>query len=306
MRNTEFPATSRSGFTLVELLVVVTIIGILISLLLPAVQAAREAARRTQCSNHLKQISLAFLEHDAAHGFLPTGGWGPNWVGDPLRGFGRSQPGGWLYNILPYLEQGTLYQLPDDGDPDAISSTQRAAAARMCQTPLAMANCPTRRRPALYPYVLPNAPRNADQTPTVARCDYAANSGGDSPGEFRRPGNESTYNTYSQLTGFQWTEHTGQTGVCYYRSETQFAHIRDGASNTYLVGEKYLNSDLYATGQGGGDNHSMYQGHDRDMQRWTTLGIPPYRIAPEPTCTSTSAAPTVPASRWPFATVRSA
>ena len=64
------------GFTLVELLAVITIIGILIALLLPAVQAAREAARQTQCKNNLKQLALGCLQHEQVQGYLPTGGWG--------------------------------------------------------------------------------------------------------------------------------------------------------------------------------------------------------------------------------------
>jgi prepilin-type N-terminal cleavage/methylation domain-containing protein len=91
----------RPAFTLVELLVVITIIGILVALLLPAVQAAREAARMAQCSNQIKQLALGCLHHEQIHGWLPTGGWEYYWSGDPDRGFDKKQPGGWLFNILP-------------------------------------------------------------------------------------------------------------------------------------------------------------------------------------------------------------
>src|SRR4051812_230514 len=96
------------AFTLVELLVVIAIIGILIALLLPAVQSAREAARAVQCENNLKQLGLAAQTHVNAYKFFPTGGWSYHWIGDPDRGFGVNQPGGWPYNLLPFLEEAPL------------------------------------------------------------------------------------------------------------------------------------------------------------------------------------------------------
>ena len=98
-------------FTLVEVLVVILIITILIGLLLPAVQMAREASRRSQCQNNLKQIGVAMQLHENALMELPSGGWGAHWVGDPDRGSGAKQPGGWVYQILPYMDFQALYDL---------------------------------------------------------------------------------------------------------------------------------------------------------------------------------------------------
>src|SRR5450830_967344 len=100
-----------AAFTLVELLLVITIIGILIALLLPAVQAAREAAWQTQCRNNLKQLALGCLNHESLTKRFPTNGLGFAWTGDADRGTDWRQPGGWIYNILPYIEQQTMHDL---------------------------------------------------------------------------------------------------------------------------------------------------------------------------------------------------
>ena len=103
--NRHFAGWRRSrAFTLVELLVVIAIIGILVSLLLPAIQAAREAARRDQCINHLKQIGLGFMNHESTHRFFPCAGWNAFYLGDPFGGRSE-QPGGWSFQILPFIEE---------------------------------------------------------------------------------------------------------------------------------------------------------------------------------------------------------
>ena len=142
-RRFEMRSRKSTGFTLVELLVVITIIGILISLLLPAVQAAREAARRMQCNNNLKQLALAAHNHASAYNRFPAGGWGWLWIGDPDRGNSWKQPGGWIYNSLPYIEQQALHDLPLG---KAYGSPERkAAATQMLQTPISGIVCPSRR-----------------------------------------------------------------------------------------------------------------------------------------------------------------
>jgi len=139
--------SSKRGFTLVELLVVITIIGILISLLLPAVQAAREAARRAQCNNNLKQLGLAVLNHESALKAMPTNGWFCSYLGHPDRGAGYKQPGSWLFNILPYMEQSPLYSL----QAAKTGSNLKLAAQTLMSTPVAGFYCPSRRQAKAYP-----------------------------------------------------------------------------------------------------------------------------------------------------------
>jgi prepilin-type N-terminal cleavage/methylation domain-containing protein/prepilin-type processing-associated H-X9-DG protein len=272
----------KNGFTLIELLVVVTIIGILIALLLPAVQAAREAARRTQCTNNLKQLGLGALNHEHANKFFPSGGWGWFWLGDPDRGFGRHQPGGWLYSTLPYMEQDNIYNMPKDGIAGSVSTQQMQGAAKMLATPLAAALCPSRRPVAIYPSS--STMYNATYVSRVAKTDYAANCGDQGSVEGSSTDNNGSGPT--DLAGeaaYNWISGTVCTGISYQRSQVSMADIRDGASNTIYVGEKYLNVNYYLTGTGSGDNENAYVGYDNDTFRTTGRYYTPVQDLNDPT-----------------------
>ncbi len=264
----------RNAFTLVELLVVIAIIGILIGLLLPAVQAARESARRAQCGNNLHQLALAWQQHHEKFGYFPSGGWGWHWTGDPDRGPGRNQPGSWIFSILPYMEQENLYKLASDGDPAVISAAQKQKADQAARVPLAGFHCPTRRRPIPYEcviYARQNAPlHNADRPTQTNRSDYEANAGsvivmwggGPDPQVWNGviPSNPPDSN---------FADMSASNGLTYQRSEVKAAHVRDGLSNTYMVAEKYLNPDNYVSPLDIGDDHSMFAGDDLDPHGWT-------------------------------------
>jgi len=279
----------KNGFTLVELLVVITIIGILISLLLPAVQSAREAARRMQCSNNLKQISLAWHNHLTAVGSFPSSGWGYYWMPHPARGNDTSQPGGWGYVVLPYLEQIALYDLGGEVPrSDEKSTTLLNSNYTRMTTPLAVWHCPSRRTAKLYP--IGTGEQNCSfcyQPPmclSVAksgsvRSDYAANGGevavtfGYGPSSLAAGDNGS----------YPFPSLRNSTGVTYVRSQFTPASISDGLSNTYLVGEKSIGIDSYETGTSYGDDQGPYFADDRDTVRWASYGsgtsnfIPPMR-----------------------------
>ena len=275
---------SRAAFTLVELLVVITIIGILIALLLPAVQAAREAARQAQCRNNLKQFSLGMLSFEQLNHHFPSGGWGWDWVGDPDRGAGLDQPGGWIYSILPHLEQLSLYQLGSDGDRDNWTAAQKAGSAARLQTPFPMLNCPTRRRAVAYPYVSYGVPLGSNPVTQAARNDYAAcvgdqyegqidTAGGNEPPDLPTAALWTRNHTWPQLAAKinspPYDAATPATGIIYFHAVVTLAMITDGTSTTYMLGEKYLDPDYYFSGQDGGDNETPYNGYNVDLYRTT-------------------------------------
>lgn len=271
------------GFTLVELLVVIAIIGVLVALLLPAVQAAREAARRTQCSNQLRQLGLAFQNHHDAQKHLPTGGWGFMWLGYPDYGFGKGQPGGWLYNILPFIEQQALHDIGRG----ATGAARDAATRKRVEAPFEGMNCPSRRSTNVYSYTSTSIPFS--YTEPFERCsktDYAANAGDMIQVEgFGYPAANTAYdqalkntnwNTYGSnwrsAYGFKYSVAAPQgegTGVVFGRSEINFRQVEDGLSNTYMVGEKYMSTDNYDDGLDFGDNEPAFAGNNADTLRTT-------------------------------------
>jgi len=248
--------------------VVIAIIAILVALLLPAVQSAREAARRIQCSNNLKQLTLGCLNHESAHGHLPTGGWGWRWFGEASRGFKEDQPGGWCFNILPYVELSQMHNLADG----ANNAERRANSAILAATPVSFFHCPTRRPSVTYPDI-GNSFFNINRPQGAGRTDYAANAGdaGDNdPDDIYADGvrNESGPPTIAAAVAHVWRD-TYHRGVVYQRSTVAIGHIDDGTTHTYLLGERYLMPENYSNGRDPGDDQNAWVGHDRDTLRWT-------------------------------------
>ena len=277
------------AFTLVEILVVIAIIGILVALLLPAIQSAREAARRSQCVNNLKQIGLACMNHVDTRKYWPSGGWGYDWTADSNRGYGPDQPGSWIFNILDFVEEGNLRN-SEKGLATTTAGFQTASIT-LHQTPIAIFNCPSRRPARIYPspwnyQTIYEQPWLADTARAgIAKSDYAANAGASEVfSDFYRP------TSYVTIDPSKWTPtnicrktgdptndanlHFCQTGIMYYRSTLKTSQITDGTSKTYMVGEKSLPvnaydgfTDVNAPGFTAADDQSMYAGFDWDNER---------------------------------------
>jgi len=234
--------------TLVELLVVMAIIGVLVGLLLPAVQSVRESSRRTACQNHLRQMGLAFQSHHDALKIYPTGGneyWTPpNFIsGSPATG--RQQDASWAYQILPYGEATATWNPPGID----VSARQIAAIAAMPEWNF----CPSRRGPQSLKYGTNSYPGDlAGRELVHGLIDYAGS-------------NMSIVGGTKQGTGV-----LVQAGSDRQAQARRAADITDGLSKTFVVSEKRLN--LRELGQWQQDDNEGYTaGWDEDTVRRTDL-----------------------------------
>ncbi|MGA2795940.1 MAG: DUF1559 domain-containing protein [Thermoguttaceae bacterium] len=276
------------AFTLVELLVVIAIIGILISLLLPAIQSAREAARNSECINHLRQIGMAVQTHVNEQKNFPTGGWGCWWVGDADLGYGRKQPGGFFYNILPFMEYKSIHDM-SKGVPQGAAAMNGAKQEN--SIPIPEFSCPSRRPPVLNPAIdvyqqsLTGIVNCAPFTPGVDslfHSDYKCNAGPRGPVTdatmqwFKGPlsWNEGLNPLDSSGKPLSWYAtwiniDAKMYGICYERSYVTIKDVVDGTAHTYLAGEKFMDPDTYYSGKDGSDDSPIMGGDDFDLCGWT-------------------------------------
>lgn len=220
----------QRGFTLVELLVVIAIIGVLVALLLPAIQAARAAARRVQCQNHMKQLGLALLNYHSQNGvFPPSSQWPVDAEGNP-RGVGNSSFGehgpNWVIRILPFMEQQAVYDAFDLSQP-----IPAAVNARARSTPLDAMLCPDDEYNR-QPFMGSAQANSAHLGDNWARGNYAANA---ALGYMTVAGDHGIASAATEKSP-GWLDHRFR-GVMGANVAVRLAEITDGSSQTIMLAE---------------------------------------------------------------------
>lgn len=212
---------NRTAFTLVELLVVIAIIGILIAMLLPAVQQVREAARRIQCANNIRQQALAMLNYESAHQEFPPG-------------FAFPNQAMWSAFILPFIEQGNLYDTLDLNADFGIGSTGNTNNILAMGVPLEVMRCPS----ANVPETEVDSFVGSERSPS---CYLACASGLLSHEAGDRP-----------WAGMNANDgHPSSDGIFYVNSKTGYSMITDGSSSTVLIGESLPDQFLFGVDRAG-------------------------------------------------------
>lgn len=259
------------GFTLVELLVVIAIIGILIGMLLPAVQQVREAARRTQCSNQLRQISLAMLSYETAHQRFPSGEfWHPTYE-DNGAWIGWSR-WNWTVKILPFMEQENLYDTGNHRLPGFHMDNE----VLMDTTPPGFI-CPSNPH-ANVTHRENEASNQASGGPEIAECDYAANTGDHFGGGSFGVGADPADGVWAAFAN-TWEKRPVRGVISRFGWAANMAEISDGASNTFLIGECI---GAFSVNQNFGSQSwaltsypmNWQNEHFKDPSNWATLANP--------------------------------
>ncbi|NBW85801.1 MAG: DUF1559 domain-containing protein [Planctomycetia bacterium] len=264
-------AGQRRGMTLVEVLVVIAIIASLVALLLPAVNLARESARRTQCANRLKQIYEATNSHVDAWETFPSAGWGSGDMPSSDAGYRDQQPGGWLWNILDYTDNQELRRVGTGLTGTALQTALNTSIG----TPIPLLFCPTRGEAGTMNLTRADSFPGTPRPTLIAPTHYAGCAGTGSTSDpttiFNAAGNEAYFQKqqgYPHLiAGFNETNYT--TGVIGILGRVKITHVGDGLTNTFLAGEKFMDANRYFDSTYYANDQGWTAGFDYDTVRHT-------------------------------------